>query len=328
MKLNAADAELLSRAVQALRDGELVGIPTETVYGLAADARNSDAVRKIFALKGRPADHPLIVHIADANQLSEWAIDIPDYAYALADAFWPGPLTLILHKHDDVPDVVTGGQSTIGLRCPAQPFTLTLLQQFGGGVAAPSANKFGHISPTSAQHVRDEFGDELPIVIDGGECEVGIESTIIDCTVTPPRVLRPGMISAAEIADALGSEIAVGANQQSPRASGLLEKHYAPRAVCRVLTSAELARELSAIHIERLSKLRVLSLNTLPWNAQGIALSNDSADYAHDLYAALRELDAQHPSLILIEQPPLTAEWEAIHDRLKRAAAGSGEQET
>jgi L-threonylcarbamoyladenylate synthase len=323
MKLNAADAELLSRAVQALRDGELVGIPTETVYGLAADARNSDAVRKIFALKGRPADHPLIVHIADANQLSEWAIDIPDYAYALADAFWPGPLTLILHKHDDVPDVVTGGQSTIGLRCPAQPFTLTLLQQFGGGVAAPSANKFGHISPTSAQHVRDEFGDELPIVIDGGECEVGIESTIIDCTVTPPRVLRPGMICAAEIEEVLGSAVAVGANQHSPRASGLLEKHYAPRAQCRVVKSESLVEQLNTDPLNT----RVLALNRMPADAQGIILSQDSHQYAHDLYAALRELDAQHPSLILIEQPPLTPEWDAIHDRLKRAAAGSGEEQ-
>jgi L-threonylcarbamoyladenylate synthase len=325
MKLNAADAELLTRAVQALRRGELVGIPTETVYGLAADARNPEAVRKIFALKGRPADHPLIVHIAEAELLSQWAKDIPDYAWQLAKTFWPGPLTLILPKRDDVPDTVTGGQNSIGLRCPAHPLTLALLQQFVGGLAAPSANKFGHVSPTTAQHVCDEFGEQLPIVLDGGECEVGIESTIVDCTGDVPRVLRPGMISAQQITQLFGSDIAIGANAHSPRASGLLEKHYAPRAMCRVLAAKDF---LHALHEMQEIDTRVLAIDVLPDAAQGIVLNKDPADYAHGLYAALRELDAQHPSLILIEQPPLDADWVAIHDRLKRAAAGSGEQET
>ncbi len=199
MKLNPADAECLSQAVQALKAGDVIGLPTETVYGLAADAMNISAVRKIFALKGRPVDHPLIVHIADSGQIQKWAIDIPEEAFVLAQHFWPGPLTMILRKHADVPNEVTGGQDTVGLRCPAHPLALTVLRQLNGGVAAPSANRFGRISPTTAQHVHEEFGDAVPIVLDGGECEVGIESTIIDLSSEPPRLLRPGMISQDEI---------------------------------------------------------------------------------------------------------------------------------
>ena len=184
----------IDEAVAILRQGGLVAIPTETVYGLAADARNPQAIQRIFALKGRPADHPLIVHIADAKQLPDWAIDIPDLAYRLADAFWPGPLTLILNKHPDVPDAVTGGQDSIGLRCPANDLSLELLRAFGSGLAAPSANRFGRISPTAAGHVRDEFGDKAPLILDGGICAVGIESTIVDLSRSPARIQREGHI--------------------------------------------------------------------------------------------------------------------------------------
>lgn len=321
MKLDAADALQLDEALRVLRDGGLIGLPTETVYGLAADAADPDAVRAIFALKGRPADHPLIVHIGDAARMDEWACDIPDAARALAHAFWPGPLTLILRKRATVDATVTGGQDSIGLRCPAHPLALELLRRFGGGLAAPSANRFGHVSPTTAQHVRDEFGDALPIVLDGGECDVGIESTIVDCTTEPPRVLRPGMISAADIEALLGS-IAVGATAQSPRASGLLDKHYAPRAACRLLDGAALAQACVDL-TQRGQRYRVLSLQALPAHSQGIVLGTDPTAYAHGLYAALRELDAQHPESILIERPPLAPEWEALQDRLRRAAAGS-----
>ncbi|MBP6626671.1 MAG: threonylcarbamoyl-AMP synthase, partial [Arenimonas sp.] len=189
----------LDEALAALRRGEAIGLPTETVYGLAADASRPDAVRRIFALKGRPADHPLIVHIAGADQIERWARDVPEAARTLAAAFWPGPLTLILRKRDDVPEEVTGGQDTVGLRCPAHPLALALLQAFGGGLAAPSANRFGHVSPTTAAHVREEFGAEVPVVLDGGDCVVGIESTIVDLSGGTPRILRPGRITHAQI---------------------------------------------------------------------------------------------------------------------------------
>ena len=322
MKLNSTDAELLSVAVQALKNGEVIGLPTETVYGLAADAMNVSAVRKIFALKGRPVDHPLIVHIADSSQLSTWAVDIPEEAFVLAQHFWPGPLTMILRKHPSVPDAVTGGQDTVGLRCPAHPLALVLLQQLGSGVAAPSANRFGRISPTTAQHVRNEFGDAVPVVLDGGECEVGIESTIIDLSSEQPRLLRPGMISQDDIESVIGT-IAANAHHDSPRVSGSLAAHYAPRTPMRMFARAELISEYAnktrhGLHCE------VLCLDSLPDGTNGLRLNNEYHAYAHGLYAAMRELDARNADLLLIEQTPQTSEWLAVNDRLNRALVGAG----
>ena len=322
MKLTHADAELLSQAVQALKQGEVIGLPTETVYGLAADAMNLSAVRKIFALKGRPVDHPLIVHIANTTQLSKWAINIPEEAFVLAQHFWPGPLTMILQKHPSVPSEVTGGQETVGLRCPAHPLALVLLQQLNSGVAAPSANRFGHISPTTAQHVRNEFGDAVPIVLDGGECEVGIESTIIDLSSKQPRLLRPGMISQDEIEAVIGS-IASNANRESPRVSGSLAAHYAPRTPMRMLARDELLTEYARRHQENLST-EVLWLDAIPADLTGLSLANEAHGYAHGLYAAMRELDSRHADLMLIEQTPQTSEWLAVNDRLDRALVGAG----
>jgi L-threonylcarbamoyladenylate synthase len=311
----------LDEALAALRRGEAVGMPTETVYGLAADASSPEAVRGIFALKGRPADHPLIVHVADAGQLDAWARDVPDAARKLAAAFWPGPLTLILHKLPQVPDEVTGGQSTVGLRCPAHPVALALLREFGGGLAAPSANRFGHISPTTAAHVRDEFGDAVPVVLDGGECEVGIESTILDLSGDIPRVLRPGRITQAQI-EAIVGEVAQGAGRDSPRASGTLEAHYAPRTPLLMLPRAALKAE--AQQQETLGKrVAVLALADLPATLQGRALPADPVAYAHGLYAGLRAIDALGANLLLVERPPDGPAWLAVHDRLRRSAAGA-----
>ena len=318
--------ESLAIALAALRRGEAIGLPTETVYGLAADAGNDAAVRNIFALKGRPADHPLIVHIADASQLDHWAKDIPENARLLADAFWPGPLTLILKKRDDVPNIVTGGQDSIGLRCPAHPVALALLRAFGGGLAAPSANRFGHVSPTSAQHVRDEFGAAVPVVLDGGDCEVGIESTIVDLSGVVPRILRPGRISRAEL-EALIGPVAEGATASSPRASGLLEKHYAPRTATQLLLRAQAiaaAREQDALG----KRVVMLAIESLPNDFDGIALPAEATAYAHSLYAALRELDGRHAHLIVIERPPENRAWIAVLDRLRRSAAGINDEST
>lgn len=322
MKLNPVDAQLLLQAVQALKTGDVIGLPTETVYGLAADAMNIAAVRKIFALKGRPVDHPLIVHISDSAQLAKWAINIPEEAFVLAQHFWPGPLTMILRKHANVPDEVTGGQDTVGLRCPAHPLALTVLRQLNGGVAAPSANRFGRISPTTAQHVRDEFGGAVPVVLDGGECEVGIESTIIDLSSTSPRLLRPGMISQTEIEAVIGP-IESSANRESPRVSGSLAAHYAPRTPMQMLSRQDLIQEYvhkadHDLHCE------VLCLGAVPEGLKGVSLSSEFHAYAHGLYAAMRELDDRDAHYLLIEQTPQTAEWLAVNDRLNRALVGAG----
>lgn len=313
--------EVLDSAVAALRRGEVIGLPTETVYGLAADASNAEAVRRIFAIKGRPADHPLIVHIADADQLSRWAMDIPATAHRLADAFWPGPLTLILRKQAAVPDVVTGGQDTVGLRCPAHPLARELLRRFDGGLAAPSANRFGRISPTSAQHVREEFGDAVPLVLDGGDSDVGIESTIVDLSGEAPRILRPGGISREQIEHVIGP-VAMGSHAHSPRASGTLEAHYAPRTPMLLLARAPLEREAKQQRAFG-KRIAILALGALPEASEGLTLSNDARAYAHGLYAALRALDARGEHLLLVERPPETEAWIAVHDRLRRAAAGA-----
>jgi L-threonylcarbamoyladenylate synthase len=315
----------IDAAVRALRAGEVIGLPTETVYGLAADALNPGAVEKIFALKGRPADHPLIVHIADAGGLAQWTRAPSVLAEKLAQAFWPGPLTLILPRHPRVPAVVTGGQDTIGLRCPAHPLALELLRAFGGGLAAPSANRFGRISPTTAAHVREEFGAEVPVVLDGGACEVGIESTIIDLGADPPRILRPGRISQAQIEAVIGP-VARDANEHSPRASGTLDAHYAPRTPMLLLARPALEREAAEQRAFG-KRVAVLAIDALPAGLSGLALPGEARAFAHGLYAALRQLDAGGEQLLLVERPPEGDEWLAVQDRLRRSAAGAGDED-
>lgn len=308
----------IAEAVAILRGGGLLAIPTETVYGLAADARNAEAVARIFALKGRPSDHPLIVHIAGIDAIEAWASTIPESAKQLATHFWPGPLTLILKKRSDVPDAVTGGQDTVGLRCPDHPLTLSLLQAFGGGLAAPSANRFGRISPTTAAHVRAEFGTDAPPTLDGGACPVGIESTIVDLSQSPPRILREGHIRREQLLPFL-PDLQSGLVTASPRVSGSLDAHYAPRTPMRML---ERRRLIEAAADEPHCVL--LALDALPAKTQGLSLPAQPEAYAHGLYAALRELDSRNAACILIEQPPSGPDWLAVNDRITRALAGAG----
>jgi len=322
-------APSLEDAVTALREGQLVGMPTETVYGLAADARNPEAVRKIFAAKGRPADHPLIVHIASATQLQDWAIDIPPIAKRLAAAFWPGPLTLILKRHPSVPDVVTGGQDTVGLRVPSHPLALALLRAFDGGVAAPSANRFGRISPTRAAHVVEELGDQVAVVLDGGECEVGIESTIVDLSRGAPVLLRPGRIGKDEIARVAGEAVLEPEAMQgaAPRVSGNLASHYAPVTPVSLMSAHKLFEVANAARVngERIAVLaRTLIDDAPPVASVWRVAPSDPVAYAHRLYASLRWLDQCGAQRILVEAPPRTPEWGAINDRLCRAAQTFG----
>lgn len=300
----------VAEGARRLAAGELVAFPTETVYGLGADATNPHAVAKIFALKGRPSDHPLIVHFHDPAQLDRWVAGVPEMARRLAERFWPGPLTLILTRSAEVPPAATGGQATVGLRCPSHPVARELLREFArigsGAVAAPSANRFGHVSPTTAGHVRDEFGDGL-FVIDGGACDVGLESTIVDLSRGTPVLLRPGAITRADIAAVLG--VRPGERDAaSPRASGTLAAHYAPATPVVLVDRATLEAEQA-----RGANVAVLELGRSP----------DPARYGHDLYARLRELDTRGAKRILVEAPPATPAWEAVNDRLARAAAGA-----
>ena len=306
----------LQRAAALLKAGNLVAFPTETVYGLGADAANQAAVQKLFALKGRPATHPVIVHLGSVDLLDEWAANVPETAYALAERFWPGPLTLILRRREGVPDAVTGAQETVGLRVPGHSVALGLLRTFGGGVAAPSANRFGHVSPTTAAHVRAEFGDAVP-VLDGGPCRVGLESTILDLSGKIPRLLRPGAVTQTDLEDVLG--VPVGARDAgSPRASGTLERHYAPGTKTLLVTDA---LSVSTDHDA------VLSRRSKPENAKAahwLALPDDPAAYGQRLYAALRDLDALGCEHLYIETVPDTTIWAAVRDRLGRAAAPAG----
>jgi L-threonylcarbamoyladenylate synthase len=321
----------IQQAVALLRRGDLVALPTETVYGLGADAMNPDACAKIFAAKGRPSDHPLIVHLPDAEQLPMWARAIPKEAIALARAFWPGPLTLILKKHEDVPDLVTGGQDTVGLRVPNHPVALELLRAFNGGIAAPSANRFGRISPTTAAHVREELGDRVPLILDGGPCQVGLESTILDLSRDVPVILRPGAIGVDDIARVIGRRPRLRGEDEAgqggsvaPRVSGALAAHYAPRTPLALVAGADL---LAAIQPGDAVLARMPRPDNLPDGVRWVAAAPDAAAYGHDLYAALRDLDTAGCRRILVEAPPASPEWSAVIDRLGRAAVGSGEDD-
>jgi L-threonylcarbamoyladenylate synthase len=292
----------IDRALAVLRGGGLVAIPTETVYGLAGDASNADAIRRIFAVKQRPADHPLIVHIGSVEQLGSWAARIPPSAAVLADACWPGPLTLLVPRSGRVLDVVTGGRTTVGVRVPAHPLTLELLGRFGGGLAAPSANRFGRVSPTTADHVSADLGDDVDFVLDGGPCPIGVESTIVDCTVDPPQVLRPGAISADDITSLL--KLTLGAAAGPSRASGMLESHYAPQ--CRVLLATTLteAQALAAAY-----------------RGSEILDEADLAHYAHSLFSRLRDADSRGVQTVIAVLPPAFGLGHAIRDRLTKASA-------
>ena len=314
----------LDRAAALLRAGALVAFPTETVYGLGADARNDDAVRGIFAAKGRPADHPVIVHLADIAQLDRWARDVPAGARALAAAFWPGPLTLILPRAESVTDVVTGGQDYVGLRVPSHPIAQRLLQAFrargGDGIAGPSANRFGRISPTTAAHVADDLGADVAMIVDGGACMVGIESTIIAFRDSEPFLLRPGGIVADDIARVLGRALRTP-DAHAPRASGTLASHYAPRTPARLLPVAMLARAALQAGVNAAVLAR-----TVPrppgFTGQWRVAPLDPLAFAHDIYASLRALDAAGVAAILIEDVPDEAAWMAVRDRISRAAHG------
>lgn len=325
--VQSADAAAIARAVELLRAGEVVAFPTETVYGLGADASNALAVAKIFVLKGRPESHPVIVHLADASALESWAREIPDGARRLAHAYWPGPLTLVLKRAPGVLDAVTGGQDTVGLRVPSHPAAAALLSAFGGALAAPSANKFGRVSPTTALHVFADFALELPLILDGGATAVGIESTIIDFSGARPRCLRPGGVALGAVEEALGETLAPP-DATAPRAPGSHAVHYAPRAAVKLARRVQILETLAS-HKGR--RVGVLALEvTVPRLAASLqrVVPVVPAQYAHDFYANLRALDAQNVDLILVEVPPTTPAWTAINDRLARAARHAAGGET
>jgi len=321
-----------TRAVELLRSGELVVFPTETVYGLGADAANPAAVAKIFAAKGRPADHPLIVHLAGHDAVDHWAEQVPAVAWELMETFWPGPLTLILKKQSWVPDAITGGQDTVGLRVPGHPVALELLRRFAAiagehaGIAAPSANRFGRISPTTAAHVKEELGDRISLILDGGPCKVGIESTIVDCSRGEPAILRPGHISQDHLAAVFGRQVPIRTTTGAPRVSGSLAAHYAPQTPMRIVAGSRLLDFLNAQR-HKGDCCGVIGHSQAPQSGMPHVwrlLPADPVGYAHDLYAALRELDHAGVSLIAVEALPETEAWTAVSDRLRRAAAGSG----
>jgi L-threonylcarbamoyladenylate synthase len=322
MILPGSDPAAIAQAVQALRAGERVGLPTETVYGLAADADNAAAVAQIYAAKGRPSDHPLIVHVASSAQVARYAAQVPDFAQRLINAFWPGPLTLILPRRPGVAAAAAGGQDSIGLRCPSHPVAQAVLRACGLGLAAPSANRFGRVSPSTAAHVQDEFGDAL-MVLDGGPCEVGIESTIVDCSRGVPVLLRPGCITPEQIEAACGQVLvpASALAQAAPRASGTLASHYAPQAKLELVDAGQIQERLNvAVAGERIglwSRHQARPSSALVWRPMPL----DAASAAHQLFAVLRELDAMGVARIWVERPPAGTAWDGVRDRLERAAA-------
>jgi L-threonylcarbamoyladenylate synthase len=332
MILDGQKSASIDAAALALRDGKLIGMPTETVYGLAADASSDEAVAKIFAAKGRPSDHPLIVHVASVSGAEDFADGMPDFAQKLAAAFWPGPLTLILPRRPGMAKAATGGQDSVGLRCPSHPVTQALLRACAAlgvpGVAAPSANKFGRVSPTTAAHVQSEFGDAL-LVLDGGACDVGIESTIVDCTRGAPVLLRPGVITRAQVEAACGQPLRTKEELAAPdpRASGTLQAHYAPHAKVRLMDARALQAALDVLGAEidgTKANIATYSRVILKSRSNKVIrrrMPDDPTATAQQLFAVLREFDAQGVTLIWIETPPDGPEWEGVRDRLSRAAA-------
>lgn len=330
MILDGNSDPAVAQAAGLLAGGGLVAFPTETVYGLGADAGNDEAVAGIFAAKGRPNDHPLIVHVSDAVAVASFAAQVPEFATRLMDAFWPGPLTLILPRRDGVAFAAAAGQPTIGLRCPAHPVAHSLLlacdraQPRVAGLAAPSANKFGRVSPTTAEHVQSEFGDAL-LVLDGGPCRVGIESTIIDCTRGEPVLLRPGTLTREQVEAACGRRLRAAHELagETPRASGTLESHYAPQARVRLMDAGSLQQALDVLGPEA-AGIAIYSRAILLTRSGKVLrrrMPDDAAETARQLFAVLREFDVQGVQLIWVEMPPDAPEWEGVRDRLLRASA-------
>ncbi|MFZ2235722.1 MAG: L-threonylcarbamoyladenylate synthase [Dokdonella sp.] len=321
MNRHPVSAMQMDQAAAVLRAGGLVAFPTETVYGLGADARNVTAVERIFAVKGRPADHPVIVHLGDARQLDDWARDIPKSAWTLAEAFWPGPLTLVLPRRAGVPDAVTGGLDTVALRVPGHPVALALLAAFGDGVAAPSANRYGRVSPTMAEHVREELGDAVDLVLDGGRCEVGIESTILDLSTPAPSLLRPGAITEDALNRSLGSPLAtaVNANIRSP---GRKPSHYSPQARVVLVCQDEVEHQVELCR-RRGQRVGVLSSRrpvALPDCAIWLRFGGSVREQAHELYRSLRLADHLGLQILVAVMPPDKGLGRALRDRLLRAA--------
>ena len=328
MILDGQSAAAIAQAAQVLAQGQLVAFPTETVYGLGADAASDEAVARIFAAKGRPSDHPLIVHVPDAAAVTRFAAEVPAFAAKLMQAFWPGPLTLILPRRDGVAAAAAGGQATIGLRRPSHPVAHALLLACAAhgvhGLAGPSANQFGRVSPTTAAHVRGEFGDGL-LVLDGGPCRVGIESTIVDCSRGAPVLLRPGTLTRQAIEAACGQPLRSPheLEQAAPRASGTLEAHYAPSARVRLMDAKALQQALDVLGADA-AGIATWSRSILQTRSAQVLrrrMPDDAEETARQLFAVLREFDAQGVKLIWIEQPPDLPEWEGVRDRLRRAAA-------
>jgi L-threonylcarbamoyladenylate synthase len=345
------DFSLIKKACDLLNDGELVALPTETVYGLGADATSLSALHKLYALKGRPQKHPVIVHLHSLEQVNEWAVNLPANFFVLAERFWPGPLTMIVQKAPAVHEAVTGGQNTVGLRMPSHPLAIALLKEFNRGIAAPSANKFGRISPTTARAVKEEFGSALKMVLDGGPCDVGIESTIVDLSSSQPnglansqiegfkpKILRPGMILAEDIYAALSGQPIASVpslqehlevsqaghlSSESPRVPGALPSHYAPRTRMDLVPSSLFQQALQ----RALCDQSVAVLTFSQWKVEGlhvddlIVVDKDPETYARSIYNNLRKLDSLNKDLLLVEEPPQTSEWSGIYDRLLRASS-------
>lgn len=326
---------MIEEAVKLLKSGELVAFPTETVYGLGADAGNPNAVRKIFEAKNRPADHPVILHIYDQDELDNWAESIPDIAYKLMQHFWPGPLTLIFKAKKNISPLITGNQDSIGLRMPSNPIARELLKQFGRAIAAPSANRFGKISPTKASHVYEELGDKVKLIINGGDCSLGIESTIIDVTKIPPVLLRPGPLDVDLIKQISGVSVIDKNNDKNnnmidkdlPRVSGSLASHYAPKTPVKLFNFDGNGGHVAVLLCPPYENKNIgmMSFQDKPRNISEktiwIKMSSDPILYAHELYAVLREVDAKNLSCIYVELPPDEIVWRAIRDRLSRAAS-------
>lgn len=328
MILPGSNPEAILEAARRIRAGGLVGFPTETVYGLGADASSDQAVAGIFEAKGRPSDHPLIVHVADAAHVDAYASSVPPFAVRLMKAFWPGPLTVILPRKEGVAAAAAGGQDSIGLRCPSHPVALAFLKACDTGVAGPSANRFGRVSPTTAQHVQQEFGDSL-LVLDGGPCDVGIESSIVDCTRGRPVLLRPGILTRAQLEAACG-EAVLGKDEfeqealgDAPRASGTLEAHYAPDAKVRLMDAGPIQTALDLLGADA-AHIAVYARSIVRIKSDKVLyrrMPDDALATAQQLFAVLRDFDAKGVKLIWIENPPAATEWDGVRDRLGRAAA-------
>jgi L-threonylcarbamoyladenylate synthase len=322
VRVNRATHDEIDAAVRALRNGELVAFPTETVYGLGANAADPAAVRKIFEAKGRPETHPVIVHLDSPRYLHRWVREVPEAAQRLAERFWPGPLTLVMPKAASVHDIVTGGQATVAIRVPAHPMAQQLLTAFGGGIAAPSANRYGRVSPTRAEHVREEFGDAVKVILDGGACQIGLESTIVACDGETTRLLRPGAITLSQLRSVVPVALAE-AGEVAPRVPGTPPAHYAPRTPLFVVRPDELDARVAALASGG-QRVAVLAHRVPSHTYRSVTWINGGSRpdiYAHDLYAHLRTLDRTGCSQILVQDVPDVERWAAVRDRLTRAAA-------